>query len=90
MNPIRIQDMEEGIRYIVVNGTSCGTLQKGDHVWRLENGDIACREAGGWIENNSTRRWKATVSLDAGFYQKQIAKARETIATAEAALERHA
>ena len=90
MKTIRIQDMEDGLRYIVTKGTSCGTLQKGDHVQKHINDDISCREAGGWLENSSTRRWKATVTLDTDFYNRQIARASKEIEGAKAIMERHA
>lgn len=91
MKTIRIQDMEEGLRYVVTKGTSCATLQKGDHLRKRANGNIECREAMGWIEGGeSIRRWRATVTLDTDFYNRQIARASKEIEDAKAIMERHA
>lgn len=91
MKTIRIQDMEEQIQYIVVKGTSCRTVQKGDHLRKRANGNIECREAQGWIEGGeSIRRWRAMVTLDTDFYTNRIAWAMADIAKSKAILERHA
>lgn len=42
--------MQVGLRYIVVTPSDDGTFATGDHIVRLADGDISCREAAGWIE----------------------------------------
>lgn len=38
------------IHYIVTKASDDGTFQVGDHIMQYENGDVHCREAGGWID----------------------------------------
>lgn len=38
------------IRYVVTKASDDGTFQIGDHIMLDENGDVYCREAGGWID----------------------------------------
>lgn len=38
------------IRYVVTKASDDGTFQIGDHIMQYENGDVHCREAGGWID----------------------------------------
>ena len=83
MKIIRIQDMVPGVRYIVAKGTSCKTLQQGDHVWGYENGDLACLEARGWLEPGTVAKSRSICCLDTNHYRKRIEKCREEIAEAE-------
>lgn len=41
--------MEHGVKYIVTDAKDSGEFLTGDHIWLLENGDIMCKEAGGWL-----------------------------------------
>lgn len=83
MKLIPLKEMLPGVRYIVAKGTSCKTLQKGDHIKRGPNGDIDCIEAGGWLENSACRRFRALVQLDTEFYRYRIQKCREEIQNAK-------
>jgi hypothetical protein len=42
--------MQVGLRYIVVTPSDDGTFATGDHIVRLADGDISCREGRGWID----------------------------------------
>jgi len=38
-----------GIPYVVTRGSDDGTFKDGDHICLQRNGDLSCREAGGWL-----------------------------------------
>lgn len=71
-----IQNMVVGKRYIVTKKSKDNTFRKGDHIQRLENGDIQCNEAGGWIElQHVFQATKGmTYELDLQWMTTQIAK----------------
>jgi hypothetical protein len=43
-------EMLPNIRYVVTKTSDDGTFEVGDHIKLLENGEIACIEAKGWID----------------------------------------
>lgn len=47
---MRYEELIPTTRYIVIQGSKCGTFQKGDHIQILEDGSLLSREAQGWIE----------------------------------------
>jgi len=49
LKTFKISEMKEGLPYVVIKGSPCGTLQSGDNVRLAENGDLMCIQAGGWI-----------------------------------------
>lgn len=42
--------MKIGAWYVVTKPSNDGTFEVGDHVMLLSNGDIACKEAQGWVD----------------------------------------
>lgn len=47
---MRYEELIPTTRHIVIQGSKCGTFQKGDHIQILEDGSLLSREAQGWIE----------------------------------------
>jgi hypothetical protein len=43
-------ELKVGVPYIITKSSDDGTFEKGDHIKLADNGDILCREAGGWID----------------------------------------
>lgn len=43
-------EIQPNVRYVVTKSSNDGTFEVGDHIKLLENGEIACIEAKGWID----------------------------------------
>lgn len=41
--------MQQGVKYIVADAKDSEQFFTGDHIWLLADGDIMCKEAGGWL-----------------------------------------
>ena len=66
--------MKPGIKYIVTKGCDEETLVLNDHIELQQNGDLMCREAGGWInsENVDSALEGLEFVVDKEYYEKQI------------------
>lgn len=76
---MRLSEMVEGTRYIVTKG-SRGTLRKGDHIKLLNDGTLACFEAGGWLEHSEWKHLKTEVVVDRAYHRAQAEHHREQAA----------
>ena len=73
--------MQVGKQYIVTRGSDDGTFEIGDHILLNENGDISCREAGGWLPSEdveeATKGMK--VVIDREWVRERLKKLQEQI-----------
>lgn len=68
-------------RMVVIKPSSNGTFQEGDHISLYENGDMGCREAGGWIVKEEVESAMAgcEVRPDTEYYKRRAARLREEL-----------
>jgi carbamate kinase len=45
-----LRELACGVRCVVTKPSDDGTFEAGDHITKLEDGSIICREGGGWID----------------------------------------
>ena len=43
--------MKKNLWYIVTKASDDGSFEVGDHILMEKNGDISCKEAGGWVSS---------------------------------------
>jgi hypothetical protein len=77
-------EMKVGLPYIVTRASDDGTFQVGDHIYLIDNGDIACHEAEGWIDREDVP--ESTIGMEIELDQELIEKRRKTLLAVLAAL----
>ena len=77
--------MEFNKPYIVTKGSNCGTFQVGDHIKLATNGDLLCKEAGGWIDKEFVK--EATIGMEFAFDVAYVERKRQILQAQLAALD---
>jgi hypothetical protein len=77
-------EMKVGLPYIVTMASDDGTFQVGDHIYLIDNGDIACIEAKGWVDKEEVP--EATKGMEVELDQERIEKRRQKLLACLAAL----
>lgn len=76
---MKLQAMEVGKKYIVVQGEDTETLQTGDHIQQLDDGSLLCQEAEGWLAPGEWEDLDVEVEIDKDYYVKQQRKILESL-----------
>jgi len=77
-------EMKVGLPYIVTKASDDGTFEVGDHIYLIDNGDIACHEAEGWIDKEDMP--ESTIGMEIALDQERIEKRRNKLLADLAAL----
>ena len=73
--------LEVNVNYVVTKGIKNGTIRTGDHIRLEENGDLLCRELGGWISRTKVANVMKGVNYekDLEYYKNKIEKYQKKI-----------
>lgn len=74
-NPTLKEALKPGIRYVVLSGTRCHTLQAGDSI-QLDGYGLK-RFGGGWLSPGNWEKFRCPVSVHRHWYETEITRLRE-------------